>query len=61
MTPATMIAVMVILVAFLVALVITAIFCVIDTFYLKNCHHLCFFCKYKHRCDWYENKKHPLQ
>lgn len=21
--------------------------------YEKQCKHICLFCKYKHRCDWY--------
>ena len=61
MTPPQMIAMMVTLTSFIVALVITCIFCLLDTLEKKECHHFCKICKHKDICDYYQNKKHPLQ
>lgn len=54
MTPAPMIAVMVILVAILIALTIGIIFYLLEKSYeKKQCHYLCCLCEYREECDWY--------
>ena len=59
MTPAPMIAITVVLTACLVAIIITMAFSLIDYFEKKACHHFCFRCKYRDRCDYYQNKNNP--
>lgn len=57
MTPAPMIAVMVIIIACTIGIIITMIFGILDHFEKKNCSHFCKVCKYRHKCDYYQNKK----
>lgn len=57
MSPAPMIAVMVVLIACAVAILISTIFGLLDLFEKKNCSHFCKICKYKKICDYYQNKK----